>query len=130
MPPSAPGSLGYQRVLHSRSLLRALVFRDVYVAARSWAPGVENGLRHHSLLGALVLRACHVTARSWEPWCEELFALPIALSCGVSGPSWGSFWGSLEALLDCLGALLGRLGALLGHIGALLGAFWAVWAVS
>ena len=80
--------------------------------------GVENCLRDRSLLGALALRACHVTVRSWEPWCEELFALPIALLFGVSGPSWGSFWGDFRAHLGCLGALLGRLGALLGRLGA------------
>eukprot|EP00959_Pyramimonas_sp_CCMP1952_P069841 1458187-Pyramimonas_sp.AAC.1 len=49
--------------------------------------GVENCLRNRSLLGALALRACDVTARSWEPWCEELFALPIAILFGVSWPS-------------------------------------------
>ena len=96
--------------------------------------GVENCLRHRSLLGALVLRACHVTARCWEPWCEELFALPIALSCGVSGPYWGSFWRPLGALLDCLWALLGPswgplgpswgLLEAFGSLGALLAASW------
>ena len=106
--------------------------------------GVENCLRHRSLLGALVLRACHVTARCWKP-CEKLFALPIALSCSVSGPYWGSFWRPLGALLDCLWALLGpswgplgqswglleafgRLGALLaaswGPLGSFLGLSW------
>ena len=109
------------------------MLRACYVTARSWEPwcsemftlplalgslGVENCLRNRSLLGALALRACHVTARCWEPWCEELFALPIALLFGVSGPSWGSFWGDFGARLGCLGALLGRLGALLGRLGA------------
>eukprot|EP00959_Pyramimonas_sp_CCMP1952_P474515 9503607-Pyramimonas_sp.AAC.1 len=44
--------------------------------------GVENCLRNRSLLGALALRACDVTVRCWGPWCEELFALPIALLFG------------------------------------------------
>ena len=80
--------------------------------------GVENCLRSRSLL---------------EPWrCElvtspfavgslgvtSFLALPIALLFGVSGPSWGSFWGDFGAHLGCLGALLGRLGALLGRLGA------------
>ncbi len=95
--------------------------------------GVENCLRSRSLLGALALRACDVTVRCWEPWCEELFALPIALLFGVSGPSWGSFWGDFGAHLDCLGALLGHLGAFLGRLGAswrhlaVLGLSWGPW---
>ena len=35
--------------------------------------GVESLLRHRSLLGALVFRDVYVAARSWEPWCRELF---------------------------------------------------------
>ena len=31
--------------------------------------GAESLLRHRSLLGALVFRDCYVAARSWEPWC-------------------------------------------------------------
>ena len=34
--------------------------------------GVESLLRHRSLLGALVFRDVYVAARSWEPWCREL----------------------------------------------------------
>ena len=81
-------------------------------------------MRAAQSLHALAWRACDVTVRCWEPWCEELFALPIALLFGVSGPSWGSFWGDLGAHLDCLGAFLGRLGALLGASCAVL---WRSW---
>ena len=126
-----------------RSLLGALAFRDYHVAARSREPwcsemftlplalgnlGVENCLRHRSLLGALVLRACHVTVCCWEPWCEELFALPIAILFGVSGPSWGFFWGPFGLSWGPLGPSwgpFGPYGGLLeafGHLGALLGA--------
>ena len=115
------------------------MLRACHVTARTWEPwcpemftlplalgslGVENYLRNRSLLGALALRACHVAVRCWEPWCEELFALPIALLFGVSGPSWGSFWGDFGAHLGCLGALLGRLGDLLGVSWAVLGQSW------
>ena len=34
---------------------------------------VQSLLRHRSLLGALVSRDVYVAARSWEPWCRELF---------------------------------------------------------
>ena len=50
--------------------------------------GVENLLRQRSLLGALVFRDSYVAARSWEPWCSEMFTLPLALgSLGVRSPS-------------------------------------------
>ena len=54
---------------------------------------MATDLRNRSLLRAVVLRACHVIARCWEPWCEELFALPIALLFNVSAPSERFFGG-------------------------------------
>ena len=84
MAPFALGSLGVESLLRHRSLLGALVLRDVYVAARSREPwwseiatlplalaslGVKTLFCHRSLLGALVLRDVYVAARSWEPWC-------------------------------------------------------------
>ena len=128
-------------MLRHRSLLGALVFRDFYVAARSWA---------------LVSRACCVTALCWEPWCSETFTLPLALrslgvqsflrhralgSLGVksflrhrsllgamvlfsvSGGSEGSSWGPFGALL---GPFRSPFGALLGPSWAVLGPSWAV----
>ena len=41
-------------------------------------------MRHRSLLGALLFRNCYIADRSWEPWCSEMFTLPLALgSLGV-----------------------------------------------
>ena len=46
---------------------------------------------------------------SWSPWG---YPVPIALLFGVSGPSWGSFWGDFGAQRDW--AVFGRLRALFG----------------
>ena len=41
--------------------------------------GVESLLRHRSLLGALVFRDVYVAARSWEPWRSKLFTPSFVL---------------------------------------------------
>ena len=109
------------------------MLRACYVTARSWEPWCSEMFTWPLALGSLGVENCLRNRLLLEPWrCElvtspfavgslgvtSFFALPIALLFGVSGPSWGSFWGDFGAHLGCLGALLGRLGALLGRLGA------------
>ena len=137
-------SLGVKSLLRHRSLLGALLFRDCYVAARTWE---------------LWCRVVYVTLRSWEPWssqlvyvttrcsepwCEELLRdrSPPCLGCrseacavfaGISGeayrgPLGGSFeaaWGPFRGLFwASWGALGASWGASWGHLGGLSGASW------
>ena len=104
--------LGVKSWLRHRSLLRALVFRDFYVAARSWA---------------LVLRASYVTARCWEPWC---YLASLGSLRGLIGALSEPFWGPLGVLLGRLGDLLGRLvgtGPPLGVLGLSWGPLGPSW---
>ena len=103
--------LGVQSLLRHRSLLGALVFRDFYVAARSWAL-VLRTCYVTALWGVLVSRACYVTARCWEPWC---YLASLGLLGGLLGALLEPFWGPLGTLL-----------AVLGPFWAVLGTFWAV----
>ena len=103
--PLALGSLGAPSFLCHRSLLGALV--------------LSACLRDRSLLVAAVFRDVYVAARSWEPCPLAVGSHGVIWRLwGFWGVCWGSFGGHIRALLDRLGALLGCLGTLLGRLGA------------
>ena len=62
--PFAIGSLGVESLLRHRSLLGALVFRDVYVAARSWEPWRSKLFTPSFVLGASAFEALYAIVRT------------------------------------------------------------------
>ena len=114
------GALVLSACVRDRSLLVAAVFRDVYVAARSWVPCPLAAGSHG------------VIWRLWGFWGVfwKSFGGPVRALLGRLGPFWavlGPFWaasGRLGSLGPSWGSLGGLLGASWGPLGALLGPSW------